>query len=126
MVRASRAFQERTACESGLDVLDLVVVGALLGIKIVILVLNPFRFVVATVLPLVNIQAMALGLIVGVGKTTFPSLSETFFDDALKYFHFSGNLLNLSPEEVDLPDLLSKSILVRFSERAQFVQQCFM
>jgi len=122
MVCASCTLQERTPCESGLDVLDLVVVGPLLGIKVDALVLIPFRFVVATVLSLVDIQATTLGLIVGVGKTTFPSLSETFFHDALKYFHFSGNLLYLSPEEIDLPDLLSKSILVRFSERAQFVQ----
>ena len=76
MVRASCALQERTACESGLDVLDLVVVSALLGSKIDILVLIPFRFVVATVLSLVDIQATTLVLIVGVGKTTFPSLDR--------------------------------------------------
>jgi hypothetical protein len=69
---------------------------------------------------------MALGLTVGLREITFPSLSETFFHDTLEYFDFSSNLLYLLPEKVDLTDFLPKCILVRFSERAQLVQQCFM
>jgi hypothetical protein len=100
-----------------LDVLYLVVVGVWLGIKNVFLVLNPFRFIVAIVLSLVDVQAMGLELIVGMGETTFPSLPKTFFHDALEHLHFTSKFLYLSPEVVDLTDFLSKRILVRFSER---------
>jgi hypothetical protein len=116
------ALQEGTTCESRLDVLDLAVFGVLLGIEILVLVLFPFRFIVATVLSQAHSHTMALGLNVGLKVITFPSFSKTFFHDALEYLHFSSNFFYLLPEKVDLTDLLSKCILVRFSERAQFVQ----
>ena len=81
-----------------------------------------FNFIVATVLSLAHSHDMASGFTMGLREITFPSLSEAFFHDALEYLHFSGNLLYLLPEKVDLADLLPKCILVRFSESAQFIQ----
>jgi hypothetical protein len=120
------ALQQRTTCESRLDILDLVVVGVLLGTEFFVFVPIPFRCIVATILSPVDIQAVTLGLIVGVGETSFPSFSQPFFHDALEHLHFSSDFLYLSPEEVNLTDLLSKCILVRFSERAKLIQKCFM
>jgi hypothetical protein len=63
---------------------------------------------------------MASGLTVGLR----PSFSETFFHDALSTSTSPAIFFYLLPEKVDLMDLLSKPILLRFSERTQFVQGC--
>jgi hypothetical protein len=119
IIRARCALLERTARKLGLNVLNLVVACILLRIETL---LFPFRFVVVAVRSLV-IYAMASGVIMGVRETTFPSLSKTLFHDALEYFHFSGNFLYFPPEEINFVDLPPKCILVRFSERTQFIQQ---
>jgi hypothetical protein len=121
MVCARHALQKGTACESRLDILDLVVVGVSLETEVLVFVPIPFRYIVTSALSLVDTHALALGLIVRVGKTTFPSFSQAFFHDAFEYLHFSSDFFYLSPEEVDLTDLLSKCDLVRFSERAKFI-----
>src|SRR5258708_7020227 len=124
MISAGCAFQEGMTCEGGLDVLKLVVFGFLSGIETLIPALCPFwkHFIVATVLSQAHSHIMALRFIMGLRVCTSPSLSETFFHDALEYFNFSGNFLYLLSEKVDLADLLPECILVCFSERAQFVQ----
>jgi hypothetical protein len=122
MISAGCAFQEGTTCEGRLDVLKLVVFGVLSGIETLILVLCPFQFIVATVLSRAHSHIMALTLTMRLSVCTSPSLSETFFHDALEYLHLSGNFLYLLPEKVDLTDLLPECILVCFSEREQFVQ----
>jgi hypothetical protein len=122
IIIAGCAFQEGTTCEGRLDVLKLVVFDVLSGIETLIPVLCPFHFIVATVLSRAHSHIMASRLTMGLRVCTSPSLSETFFHDALEYFHFSGDFLYLLPEKVDLTDLLPECILVCFSERAQFVQ----
>src|SRR6267154_4101363 len=126
MISAGCAFQEGTTCEGRLDVLKLVVIGVLSGIETLITVLCPFPFIVATVLSQAHSHIMALRLTMELSVCMSSSLSETFFHDALEYFHFSGNFLYLLPEKVDLTDLPPECILVCFPERAQFVQKCFM
>jgi hypothetical protein len=105
-----------------LNVFNLIVVGVLVRVNPLIPVTIPFHFIVVAVFSPIDIQAIILRFIVDVRETTFPSLSKTFFNDALEHLHFSCDFLNLSPEEFDLTDFLPKRILVRLSERAQFIQ----
>jgi hypothetical protein len=117
------ALEQCTTCESRLDVLNLVVVGIWLGIgtfAFILLFLFLFHFRVFAVFTIV--RAVGLRLIVGVRGTTLPSLSETLFYHTFEYLHFSSNFFYFSPEEIDVAHFLPKRMLVRFSERPQFIK----
>jgi len=118
MVCVRCALQEGTACEGGLNVFNSEVLGIVLSIETPLLDLFRLCFVVDDAISLPDVQGTAIGLIMRVSETTFPSLSQTFLHDAFEYLHFPGNFFYLEPEEVDLADLLPERILVRFSERA--------